>query len=197
MNKKIFTLLVGACMLISSSFTVNAQRISPYSPKQPTDVDQTKFNDLLTADTVKQLTKDPGNYFYLLGITGLANPAGTAGTAFDDTLSMGYSSTEQSYVLYVDKTNLLEEYLRIDKLSKLDSLYGFVYEGSYKFGAIRRASWCLTYHQSGSVGGSNVTFDFTQMETGRPLEAPAIYDNPSLWANDGYGNQVSIHWMRT
>ncbi|MDR2913726.1 MAG: DUF6383 domain-containing protein [Tannerella sp.] len=213
MNKKIFTLLVGAGLLVGSSITVNAQRQKPYSDKNSWSVrhQQTNFNDILTADTVKKLAPAPSpslpfpsykDYYYLLSVTDLANPNGTVATQFATKLGNYPASIDQSYVMFVDEMSSTPGSevmnLRIENLADLDSIYNYNYENpnnasrySSKFGAIRRASWCLDYQQL-DVFGSNIVFDFTNMETGRTLEAPIIYDdvNHTKWSLDGFGNKV-------
>lgn len=206
MNKKIFTLLVGAGLLVGSSITVNAQNPNPYLDKQTstTGVQTTDFSDILTADTVKKLPKDNKNYYYLLSVTGLANPSGSAAaTALGAKINgTNKSSVEQSYVMFVDEKNGTkgseEMYLRIENLADLDSAYSYTYQNtaksgtdyaSSKFGTLRRVSWCLDYQQL-DVNGSNIVYDFTNMATGRALEAPMNYDNPSAWGLDASGNQV-------
>ncbi|MDR0575025.1 MAG: hypothetical protein LBG96_13555, partial [Tannerella sp.] len=191
MNKKIFTLLAGASLLVGSLITVNAQ--NPYKDKASGT--STDFSDILTADAVKKLPASYDSYFYLLSVTGLANASGSnAATKF--TTDLGNSQ----YVLFVDEQNSTPGNeimnLRFDDLAKLDSEYDYSYVNpanadykSSKFGAIRRASWCVEYN-TGTVSGSNVIFDFVNMQTGRQLEAPVIYDEPGSWIDDGSGNKV-------
>jgi hypothetical protein len=196
MNKKIFTLLVGACILISSLFTVNAQRRFPYSVK--TKADTTNFYDLLTADPLdklpaKSVKGQTGSYFYLLGVTGLVNET----LAKASELSRDLKDARKSYVMYADSTIIGGEgimdtaYLRIETLAKLDTAYGFEFYGSHKFGAIRRASWCLDYELvgEGSVQGSNVYYYFSNMHTGTKLGAPPRGDDPN-WQRDPVDNRM-------
>jgi hypothetical protein len=201
MNKKIFTLLVGACILISSLFTVNAHaREFPYSSKQKADT--TNFYDLLSADIVKKLPAQTDTaetdgtkkgYFYLLGVTGVANANGSLlGTEFSTAIT-----SSPDYVMYVDSKSKDTAYLRIEALNKLDTAYEFKYnDSSYKFGVIRRASWCLTYYQnkSNGISGSNILYDFTNIHTDKELLVPYFNDDRRKWslaAEDG--NMMYTH----
>lgn len=174
MNKKIFTLLLGACTLAGSLFTVNAQ--THYGIKDHTKADDVSFNDILTADTLKKLPANHKGYNYLLSITGLANKNGAVAQSFVDSLQT------RTFVLFVDSVDDDMQYLRIENLADLDSAYTFSYNGSSKFGALRRALWCLDYEQLG-VNGSNVAFDFNNMATGELLEAPFFHDGLDKWSN--------------
>ena len=188
MNKKIFTLLVGACTLAGSLFTVNAQTL-PYSMKDHTDPNDVSFNDILTADTVKKLPANHRDHNFLLSITGLANPSGSVATQFG--LNLGQPSQNFSYVLFVDSVAEGVQYLRIENLATLDSMYDFKYNNaSSKFGVLRQALWCLDYEQL-SVSGSNVTFDFTNMATGRLLEAPILSPQENLGKWDFPGSSFA------
>ena len=175
MNRKIFTLLVGAIMLVSSMFTVNAQRTLPYTSK--ISYGDVNFSDLLTVDTVRRLPANPTTYYYLLSVTGIENATPT-------TANFGLSAmpnATSSLVLSIHGTGATRD-LRLEYLPTLDTAYvyaagnGF---GSTKFGALRRAMWCLDYYRLG-VSGSNIVYDFKQIETGVPLMAPAYYDHDNL-----------------
>lgn len=203
MNKKIFTLLVGACVLAGSLFTVNAQSQSPYKMKDHAEPNDVSFNDVLTADTLKKLPANHKDYYYLLSITGIANPSsGITGSQIYQDLTAGLHSRDLSYVLFADDDAIDDAYLRIDSLSALDFTYDYLYSyngnthTSSKFGAIRRASWCLDYETSG-VDGSNVMYDFHNMETGRLLEAPYwSKEDAALWtvgndANRYYNEKIN------
>ena len=190
MNRKIFTLLVGAIILACSAFTVNAQ-VHPYSPK--TGQGQVNFNDMLTADPVISLPSKAtlNNYSYLLSVTGIEN-TGTSSAAIQalrNTITSAGTPIEQgSLVMYIDSigtTATRSTNLRLDYLARLDDSYNFTLEASHKFGALRRALWCVTYDLN-SVPGSNIGFNFNQVITGEPLLAPVIYGNYSKWsrAND-------------
>ena len=193
MNKKIFTLLVGAIMIIGSAFTVNAQTF-PYSPKSWSG--QTNFSDILTAETVTRLPAQGqlSNYYYLLSVTGVANPD-AGGAALNTWLAGGPNRHLVLYVDEVDKGVGREEmYLRLEDLDALDKDYSFLYTninngiGSSKFGALRRSLWCVAYDtyigdNFAPVPGSNTTYDFQNLHTGLYLEAPYIFNR------DTYGQQ--------
>ena len=119
MNKKIFTLLVGAGILISSLFTVRAQTaVLPYSQKPANDAtvfDKAYFNDILTADPVIVLEHGNDESFrYVLSVTGLANPTQNSQIAFDFAEMLGHNpydgtntvmpinSRDSSIVMFVD-----------------------------------------------------------------------------------------------
>ncbi len=192
MNKKIFTLLVGALLSIGSSFTASAQATPTVSHKIVGD-GNVYFADTLRADTAKKFVEKDA--YYLLSITDIANPSAMllSHAPFNDpNLQIGeakISSRQLSYVMFVDSAGQL----RIDTLAALDNLidnpsdpdqgYGFAYNGSRKFGALRRASWCVKYETAG-VSGSNVIFDFNNMATGELLEAPLPTISPNLWTPD-------------
>ena len=193
MNKKIFTLLVGAIMLIGSVVTVNAQLMSyptlPYTYKENTPgVQITNFRDVLTATVVDTLPGVDGRYF-LLSVTGIANASGQNATALANALiSTTGLPTIHDLVLSIDSTSATQRYLRLEELWKLDHAYAYNYNGSHKFGALRSALWCAHY-DPGVIPGSNIIFDFNQMSTGLSLQSPLIYDddNQTLWepAPDG------------
>ena len=167
MNKKIFTLVVGAGILISSLFTVNAQAVLPYSPKPAGDittVGQAYFNDILTADIVEYLGQDYKDHKYVLSVTGLANPSNDpVALAFAALLGNQpngpgqqtiINSRDFSMVLYVDswyrnwlgtgtadKDKLYTEgeaNLRLENLADLD-IAGYEFE-SYKGGQFFNSS---------------------------------------------------------
>ena len=202
MNKKIFTLLVGAIMIFGSAFTVNAQ-VLPYSSKIANGV--VNFRDILTADTVKRLYDNNDSYYYLLSVTGIANDNGT-GLAQELLGNAGIppTSRELSYVLTIDDynksaTNPLR-YLRLENLATLDTAYAYTWRSetttaaagivSHKFGALRHALWCVRYNVNG-VAGSNIIYDFANMETGRDLAAP-YYENAyaSRWERASDNNRI-------
>ena len=193
MNKKIFTLLVGALMLLGSSFMVNAQRTVPYLPGKSiaAGIDSTLFYDILSAQTVTNLPSSQDDYYHLLGVTGIANPTtGTQGKDFADALL-----TDPTFVVYLDSfLNGAGKYIsrpRIEELAKLDTAYNFKYIESYKFGAMRRALWCVKYGKT--VENINIGFSFTNVHDGVKLGATgisnayrAIEDN-----NPVYGDTVN------
>jgi hypothetical protein len=192
MNKKIFTLLVGALLSISFSFTASAQATPTVHNKMVGD-DKAYFADTLRADTAKRLANEA---YYLLSITDIANPTPTVFQTFPE-LRLGASKTttsrDLSYVLFVDGSGQL----RMDVLTALDIDHGynFDYNESRKIGAIRRASWCVTPTTPSGVNGvpgSNVIFDFDNMETGKTLEAPLQTIRPDLWYDDlaGEGRRI-------
>lgn len=178
MNKKIFTLLAGACMILSSAFMVNAQRSLPYSHKGLKDT--TNFYDVLTADTVKKLPamSNETGYHYVLSVTGIANAEGPLAERLRDSLNdKKYSSIARSYVLYLDSVSGIDKKarLRLETIAKLDTAYDFQYNNSsYKFGAIRRATWCLTYEADINASTANVEFLFKHYDTGRSLASPKL-----------------------
>ena len=198
MNKKIFTLLVGAIMIVGSAFTVNAQTLPlPYTPKVAND--DVNFRDLLTADPVDKLIPGYGKFNYLLSVTGVANPL-NQGSTYPTIVDFADGLNESSqWVLFIDDVDTVfwrndeinaKRYLRIEQLAKLDTCYDFRWRHdmddtnpwwSHKFGALRRAFWCLSYFQNG-VGGANVIYDFTNMETGIDLQAPLW--NSTHWATN-------------
>ena len=189
MNKKIFTLLVGALLLIGSSFTASAQTKTVHHKAYG----ETSFVDTLRADTAKYLvTKNKG--YYLLSITDIANPTPSIQAAFPQLEFDGLAnpakskSTDLSYVMFVDE----DGNLAIDTLSNLDidNYYDFEYNNpdvpsfsSRKIGAMRRAQWCVTYNEEYANKGSNVVFDFTNMQTGEMLEAPLRSMNSTAWSH--------------
>ena len=218
MNKRIFTLFVGACVLAGSSFTVNAQtpkRTLPYTPDKSSSINDGKalFDDYLMAEDLERLPENHSNYYYLLGVDGVANYNGFGD--FRTLNTIGNLDTDDydpsQFVLYV--ANLLDadgketNPLRIENLDKLNSTYGFLYTGetsysSRKLGAIRRASWCVNYLTWNEVSGSRNTYDFTNMETGSLLETPMrtldamSIGEWSLQLSDGgyqYKNPVSMN----
>ncbi|MDR2776124.1 MAG: hypothetical protein LBC19_15585, partial [Tannerella sp.] len=158
MNKKIFTLLVGALLSMTSLFTVKAQ---------------TLFADTLRADAVENLSSMDKAY-YLLSVTGIANSTLTG----LNPPNISASSRDSSYVLYVDNYGQL----RLDIIKDLDHKYvDLGYGGSKKIGAIRHASWCVSYNDT-KVDGANIEFDFTNLHGGRSLQAP-FFDAAS-WRYD-------------
>ena len=184
MNKKIFTLLVGAIVLVSSMFTVNAQTTPPYEPIKASVGESVLFRDMLTADTVKRLPTNYRDFYYLLSVTGIANPTSSVSA------SIG-AFTSGDLMLSIDNLAAGERYLRLETLAKLDTSYAYHYGDTYqshKFGALRSALWCVQY-SGGVIAGSNIVWDFTQIETGQALQSPLIYDDDfgDLWdeANDG------------
>ncbi len=179
MNKKIFTLLVGALLSIGSSFTASAQTPTVHYK----EVGGVYFADTLRADTAKNLKPEA---YYLLSITDIANPTDIVSDTFPDLISKSKPSRELSYVMFVDSAGQL----RMDTIKALDndSRYQFRYKGSSKIEAIRRASWCVSTSQD-EVAGSNVVFDFNNMATGEMLEAPLQTLRPNLWAPDLAGGQ--------
>ena len=197
MNKKIFTLLVGALMLLSSSFMVNAQRTLPYLDGKTTD--KTHFYDILSAETVKKLPGTQG-YYYAIGVTGLENP--TAGVGLDFYNSLHADST---FVVYVDSVLNRDDIasLRIEQLARLDTAYNFKHEHSYKLGAMRRALWCVNYEHlpNGRAGVeySNINYTFKNVHVPANLTIPnnagfnrhgtSVVD---LDQNRAYGDTVNI-----
>ena len=207
MNKKIFTLLVGALLVMSSLFTASAQPARPTVNQK--DIDglsdaregriDVAFADTLRADTVRYLVDKTKSAYYLLSITDIANPTEPVVTEFGEQMNYGSSaprprSTDSSYVMFVDG----EGGLRIDLLANLDfkkdsANYGFEYlsdkrndyvgnrKPSHKFGAIQQASWCVQYEVSNGVTGSNVVYDFVNMKTGAMLEAPLRSMDVERW----------------
>jgi hypothetical protein len=166
MNKKIFTLLVGALLSFASSFSASAQTPTVHH-KVENDVN---FADTLRANEIETLQKDA---FYLLSVTEIANPDAQISAA-------GLDSKEM--VLFVDSLG----HLRMDDLSTLDFKYGFTYgtSSSTKIAAILRASWCVdlyTTKEEGNVVGSNVYFDFRNKEEGLLLQAPYPNLTNGLW----------------
>ncbi len=181
MNRKIFTLLLGAIMLVCSALTVNAQL--PYIPNKVAAGDgSVLFRDKLTASTVQRLPEKGlmPNYYYLLTLTDIKNP-NLANPAIVNLLAE--IAAGKTFVLHVDSvvsaTTQISN-LRIEEFSKLDWDYSYLFRNSNadlgnpysnKFGALRRALWCVDYNQ-GLVPGSNVAFNFKQVHTGFPLLAP-------------------------
>ena len=197
MNKKIFTLLVGAIMLIGSVFTVNAQLpLSPYTPEKGTRPNETLFRDMLTASDVDRLPayNNISDYYYLLTVTGVANPSQSVSAA---TTSAGISLlsliADSTLVLSVDSFAFESRFLRLEQLGKLDYQYRYNYNTSHKFGALRNALWCLDY-DPGIVDGSNMVYNFTQMSTGLPLRAPYIENGRSFWKQSG---DLRKNWIYT
>jgi len=210
MNRKIFTLLVGAILLIGSVVTVNAQLPYPQLPKLPYSQKaapglSVNFFDRLTADAVEKLPSNYQEFYYLLGVTGIANPSSTGPTAFDGLFNC-FQYAEFQYecavdlVLTVDDWDLLSNppvrRLRLEDLAVLDYSYKYKYPtppaagGVHtKFSALRRALWCMKYFLDG-VGGSNIIYDFTNMETGLLLQAPLYSDNPAWWSPSTGPNRV-------
>ncbi|MDR1116444.1 MAG: DUF6383 domain-containing protein [Tannerella sp.] len=187
MNKKIFTLLVGALLSFGSLFSVSAQ-----TPTVHSKTSAVSFADTLRADTVRNLSLVKDAY-YLLSITGIANP--TIGPSIQAVASAVGSlrSDTLSYVLFVDEGGNL----RFDTLSVLDHDYEFYYQGaggtspSAKMAAIRHASWCVDVNDGLQVAGSNAIFDFTNLSSNIRLQAPLNTTNPALWsAAEGYGRTV-------
>ena len=183
MNRKIFTLLVGALILVSSVLTVNAQ---VYTPKyaqpdlpytQKSFAGETNFNDLLTASLITPTMSLSGNSNYLLSVTGIANPDPGMITALNTYLRNQALAENNSLVMYIDNESPTVNNLRLDWLWMLghNDYYDFKIGESHKFGALRRTLWCATPTQN-VVPGSNVTFSFKQMETGIPLLGPSPYD---------------------
>ena len=182
MNKKIFTLLVGALILIGSSFMASAQTPTVHHK----EYNVTSFVDTLRADTAKYLVNKDNSY-YLLSVTDIANPTGQVKSSLGDLVLEDWSKSvtkpdprKLSYVLFVDSAGNLS----LDTLSNLDvkNYYKFRYQNpkvtgtafsSDKIGAIRRSSWCVSYTEFPEVNGSNPIFDFTNMDTGLALEAPS------------------------
>jgi|GEM_PF-2354057 len=183
MNKKIFTLLVGALMLIGSSFMVNAQRTVPYIPSDGSKKaigNETLFYDILTADTVKKLPSQANRtYYFLLSVTGVAN-ADLAGVGKELSDSLGYPSSpiksiDSTFVMYLDRSTTVDDEiarLRIERLARLDTAYNFKYGDSYKLGALRHASWCVKYNVEVDVTYSRANFEFTNLNTGLQLALP-------------------------
>ena len=184
MNRKIFTLLLGAFMFVSSAFTVNAQVLLPYTPK--TTAGDVNFNDKLTTSFVDRLPAanvlSQNTTYMLLSVTGIANA--TAGP----TNLQNLIDLTSSLVLSIDNYSADIKRLRLEYLEDLDWEYNYLYKKSNKFGALRHSLWCPSYYTSG-VAGSNVYFNFVQMETGLPLLSPIIYNqdaaNPWVPALDG------------
>ncbi|MDR1221297.1 MAG: DUF6383 domain-containing protein [Tannerella sp.] len=191
MNKKIFTLLVGALLSMGFSFTASAQTPTVHY-KVP---GVTSFADTLRADKVSRLSGNQA--YYLLSITDIANPTPAVISALPELqLNVGKTKTsrELSYVMFVDGLGQL----RMDTLTALDiaygndQRYGFKYKGSRKFEAVRRASWCVSTTTSG-ISGSNAIFDFDNMATGEQLEAPLQTTRPELWYDDPAGEGRRIY----
>ena len=173
MNRKIFTLLVGAIIVIGSAFTVNAQLQYSYKGNNLTP-DSTNFRDILTADAVKRLPTDYEKFYYLISVTGVANTSNSSAAIKSFAGSLDSSST---FVLSIDDFNgNLERRLRIEQLAKLDTSYIYNHNGSHKFGALRHSLWCPKYYLSSNVAGSNITYDFTNVETGLLLQSPIMKD---------------------
>ena len=209
MNRKIFTLLLGALMIVSSLFTVNAQRTVPYTPK--TSAFDVNFEDLLSADLISTLPGNPGsdalrNSYFLLSVTGIANPTSEF-LSLSNTLNANYLLSDSTLVLSIDSIDREHRYLRVDYLAKTDTLYRFPFNaetnrpGSYKFGALRNSLWCTTIYDG--IVGSNIVFDFTQMNTGITLLAPSIFDrdpdsaDPHYWDATTDGNDRFRHEINT
>ena len=204
MNKKIFTLLAGALMLLGSSFMVNAQRTVPYidgTSKSVLGENNTRFYDILTADTVHSLGNPVGRY-YVISVTGLANPDGPVALDLaaklsgipNNPASTITSSIEKSFVLYMDSMGSIasgdySSSLRLEELSKLDTSYTLRYNGSNKFGAIRHASWCVKYGNRELVVGdySRTNFEFTNLQTGLALSLPASSYMTDIFERNGNG----------
>jgi hypothetical protein len=166
MNKKIFTLLVGALLSMTSFFTANAQVF---------------FRDTLKAEPVTTLSK-MGSSYYLLSVTGIANPSSLVqGTA----IAQSAADADSSYVLFVDKNGEL----RVDNLKTLDFQYGGLeYEGSSKIGAIRQAAWCVELGTN-QIPGSNVIYDFTNLGSNKLLQTPFVDETWTSLTNEG-GNRL-------
>jgi len=200
MNRKIFTLLLGAIMIVSSVFTVNAQptpsRTLPYTPK--TEANEVNFSDLLTSDIVNNLPGNLDDSYFLLSVTGIANPT-SAMSALSAQLDLAFTTnTGHSLVLMVDTISDDERNLRLEYLWKLDDEYEFLYGDSHKFGALRHSLWCVKPDLRG-VPGSNITYDFMQIETGIPLKAPLLINRDAttyVWktahdTNEIYDNPIN------
>jgi hypothetical protein len=180
MNKKIFTLLVGALLSIGSLFTASAQ---------------TQFADTLRADTVKEALNKDG-VFYLLSVTEIANPSASVQTTFSSLTSALNVPVSQklSYVLFVDA----EGQLRMDRIDSLDHNYegALNYNGSAKLGAIRHASWCV---EPGTWlnDGANRFFEFTNLNSNIQLQAPLVNRNSSNWTSVSDADGVSRLYYKT
>ena len=189
MNKKIFTLLVGALMLLGSSFMVNAQRTVPYlfdgNGDKKSSGNETLFYDILTADTVHKLPDQAkSTHYYLLSITDIANPDGDLANALKNSLFRGNSaagdptnSIDSTFVMYLDSARGFDDFarLRIERIARLDTAYSFNSARSnisYKIGALRRASWCVKYSVDLDVQYSRANFEFTNLHTGLQLALP-------------------------
>ncbi|MDR2384268.1 MAG: hypothetical protein LBD80_01210, partial [Tannerella sp.] len=181
MNKKIFTLLMGVIIAFGSAFTVSAQTPTVHN-KLGIPV---AFADNLRTDIVKDdfsPSSTSGNK-YVIRLTGLANP-----TQDFQPLSNIFGDFSQDYVLFVDSVGQL----RLDTLGNLDSeKYDFRFNGSSKFAALRRASWCINYRTDGPASlFSNVVFNFTNMESGWDIQSPG--SGVSGWEADpkGFGRRI-------
>jgi hypothetical protein len=182
MNKKIFTLLMGVILVIGSAFTASAATPTVHN-KLPGGA--TSFADTL------RIGNGPLNFAdtrYVIRLTGIANNILSPATA-----PANFGTTD--YVLFVDGKGQL----RVDTITALDSSekYGFWYnsdpaatEGSSKFAAIRRATWCV---ETKGTSAANRVFNFDNMETGERLEAPTpLAYRDLLWDIDpqGYGRYI-------
>ena len=200
MNRKIFTLLVGAIILIGSAFTVNAQGLQyTYKGNNSPGVDSVNFKDMLTATAVANLpaTHDElPKFYYLLSVTGIANTSRSSAAiqAFANRLD-----ASSNFVLSIDDhttgVNQQIRRLRVENLATLDTLYSYNYNGSHKFGALRRSLWCLDYYL-GTVTGSNISYDFTNVETGFLLQAPwqDDRDDKHRWEVSADDNLIYRPW---
>jgi len=187
MNKKIFTLIAGALLFLGSAFTASAQTPTVHY-KVAGDFSKAYFVDTLRADTIDQLQYaggEPTN-FYVLGITGIANPSASVQAALGDLVGATKPSTELSYVLTIDNKG----FLIMDTLAKLvDPGYNFKYPKTNagtvnRFAALRKASWCVSLN-AGPISGSNGIFDFTNLSDSVPLQAPLKSLDPTKWGTNG------------
>jgi hypothetical protein len=173
MNKKIFTLFVGALMAFGSLLTANAQ--SPYAVYGNKKVNYTSFRDTLRADTA--FTFDPqqaeGLGYYVLSVTGIINPQGqTLRPPF------GAESLSKSLVLY----RTTDGTVRLDTISKLDMDTIGYWGKESKFNLLPNIQWCVKATPSSHY--SNVIWDFINQLQAESLEAPL--PDYGTWSTTGY-----------
>ena len=157
MNRKIFTLLAGAFLMLAMVFSVSAQTLHFQNPQ-----------GLNLGDTVKKLNLDANEYFHLR-VTGVHRGA----TGFLDLRTAAYP---QNYVLYMGNQLANRNYpifiAELGEAGATASYWGDVASGltsgpwfdgfgtgSPKSRESASSLWCTvvnTYDQ-----GQNITFDFT------------------------------------
>jgi hypothetical protein len=133
---------------------------------------EVNFADTLRAEAVSNISQSNDAY-YLLSITGIANPTTPLSTL------AGQISGSGSYVLFVDEAGQL----RFDSISKLEFEYDLTPYNTWspKIAAVRQASWCVQVNRDYAVQGSNAVYDFTNLQYNKLLEAPLNTVDPNLW----------------
>ena len=177
MNKKIFTLLAGAFLMLATVFSASAQSAISAMP-------------LRLGDAVGELQIGANDYYHLRVEAVLDASAARIPTLLDSTvLYMGNQQTDRSYPIFLAPLGKAGATTSPWISSGVNTLDWFT-AGAPRTQESASSLWCTVIHPH--VQGQNITFDFTnKFVKDQLLEIEAEQDDYYTWGVDGSGYQVS------